>query len=114
MGIALIVLGLFLWFSLAFNGGVGKPFVNYSFIASALFMVIAGSMKFAKFNHGVTRIFCAAAFLGYLPMIWQRFNFDFGINWVGFSFDIAIVVFLLIAISSKSNKAPQPTQKPHG
>ena len=70
MGVALIFLGLFLWFSLAFNGGVGQPFVNYSFFTSALFMVVAGSLKIANSKLKITRYFCAAALITYLPMIW--------------------------------------------
>ena len=105
MGIALIILGLFLWFALLFNGSVGEPFVNYSFFASALFMVITGSLKIAKAESKIVRSFCAAALLTYIPMIWQRFSFTFGTDWIGFYFDIGIVVFMLIFISSKPNKS---------
>jgi len=105
MGIALVVLGLFLWFSLAFNGGVGELFVNYSFFASALFLVIAGLLKINRVKWEFARNFCAIALVAYLPMIWQRFNFTYGTDWVGFYFDVAIVIFMLIFISSKPNKS---------
>jgi len=100
MGIALTLLGLFLWFALAFNGGIGESFVNYSFFASALFMIIAGSVRIAKSRSNIARNFCAAALVAYMPMIWQRFNFTFGTDWGGFYFDIAIVVFMLIFLTT--------------
>ncbi len=101
MGIALIGLGLFLWFALAFNGGIGEPFVNYSFFTSALFMIIAGSMRIVKSKPNIARILCEIALVAYMPMIWQRFNFTFGTDWGGFYFDIAIVVFMLIFLTIK-------------
>ena len=103
MGIVLIVLGLFLWFALAFNGGVGEPFVNYSFFASALLMIISGVFKTVNPKSKIARIFCAAALITYLPMIWQRFNFKFFTDWGGISFDTVIIVLMLIFIASKPN-----------
>lgn len=105
MGMALIYLGLFLWFALGVNGSVGRPIVNYSFFASALFMVIAGSLKITNSKWGIARYFCAAALISYLPMIWQRFHFKFGTDWGGIYFDIAIVVFMLVCLSSKPNNS---------
>lgn len=43
--------------------------------------------------------FCIAALLCYIPMIWQRFNFTFGIDSGGLYFDIAIVAFMVIFIT---------------
>ncbi len=98
MGIALISLGLFLWFALAFNGSVGEQFVNYSFFTSALLMVISGAIKIIKSKSELSRYICIVALFCYLPMIWQRFNFQFGTDWGGFYFDIAIVTFMIIFI----------------
>lgn len=105
MGIALIILDLFLWFALEFNGSVGEPFVNYSFFISALLMVITGLLKIANSNWEVARIFCAAALVFYLPMIWQRFNFEFSTATDGpeLYFDIGILIFMLIFITRKPN-----------
>lgn len=104
MGIALIFLGLFLWFVLSFNGSVGEQFVNYTFFASALFMIISGAIKTITTKSEISRNFCIAALLCYLPMIWQRFNFNFGIDSSGLYFDIAIVTFMVIFISKNLNK----------
>lgn len=98
MGITLIFLGLFLWFALAFNGSVGEQFVNYSFFASALFMIISGAIKIITSKSEISRNFCIAALFCYLPMIWQRFNFKFDTDMGGFYFDVAIVTFMFIFI----------------
>ena len=100
MGITLIFAGLFLLFALAFNGGVGETLVNYSFFACALFMVIAGTLKIAKPATKIVRYLCCAALAAYIPMIWQRFHFGFDSDWVGFSLDAGIVLFLLVVIAS--------------
>jgi hypothetical protein len=99
MGIVLIFLGLFLWFALAFNGGVGEQFVNYSFFISALLMITSGLIKTITSKYEMSRNFCIGALLLYLPMVWQRFNFNFGIDMGGFYFDIAIVTFMVIFIT---------------
>lgn len=105
MGIALIILGLFLWFVLGFNGSVGTDFVDRSFSTSAFFMVITGAVILVKLNWNLVRVLCVVALVCYLPMIWQRFNFSFGINWSGVIFDIGIVIFMFILIIKKSNKS---------
>lgn len=98
MGIALIFIGLFLGFTLAFNGGVGETFVNYAFFTSALFMIIAGSLRIALSISNGSSIICGIALFCYIPMIWQRFNYKFGTDWIGLCFDIAFVLFMLIFI----------------
>jgi|TARA_B110000914_G_C15408924_1_gene420871 hypothetical protein len=99
MGIVLIFLGLFLWFALAFNGSVGEQFVNYSFFISALLMITSGLIKAITSKYEMSCNVCIGALLLYLPMVWQRFNFNFGIDMVGFYFDIAIVTFMVIFIT---------------
>jgi hypothetical protein len=111
MGIAFILIGLFLWFALAFNGGVGETFVNYSFFTSALFMIITGALATTKSNRKAARNLCSIALVCYLPMIWQRFNYSFGADWGGLFFDIIFVVLMVIFLLKKPNKAPQPTPK---
>ena len=101
MGIGLILIGLFLWFTLAFNGSVGETFVNYAFFLSALFMVIAGSLRVALSNSVTSKFVCVAALVCYLPMIWQRFNFKFNADWVGFCFDLIFVLFMIIFFFKK-------------
>ncbi len=105
MGIALIFIGLFLCFTLAFNGSVGTTFVNYAFFISAVLMIIAGSLRLALTNSFISRVVCSAALICYSPMIWQRFKFN--TDWVGLYFDIAFVLFMLIFICLKpKNKKP--------
>lgn len=111
MGMILVFLGLFLLFALAFNGSVGTDFVDRSFFASGLLMVIAGIATGLKSNFYIMKILCSLSLLCYLPMIWQRFNFNFGVDWVGFVFDIAIAAFLIFLIVVKPNKQIQPTPK---
>jgi len=103
MGIVLIFIGLFLWFTLAFNGSVGETLVNYAFFTSALFMIIAGSLRIALSNSNSSNIICGIALFCYLPMIWQRFNFKFGTDWFGLCFDIAFVLFMLLFVFLKLN-----------
>ncbi|RKZ48888.1 MAG: hypothetical protein DRQ48_02095 [Gammaproteobacteria bacterium] len=98
MGIVLIFLGLFLWLALAFNGTVGNTFVNYLFFISAALMVIAGFFSMNKTKWKITRNICTASLITYLPMIWQRFNFKYDVDWVGFKFDVIVVIVLLIFI----------------
>ena len=92
---------------MAFNGGVGETFVNYSFFASALFMIITGVLATTKFNRKAARNFFYMAFICYLPMIWQRFFHSFGPDWVGLFFDIIFVV--LMVIFKKPYKVSQST-----
>ena len=103
MGIALIILGLFLWFALAFNGSVGNTFVNNSFFVSALLMVIAGLVSFDKIKWKITISICVVSLVAYLPMIWQRFNFKYGTDWGGFGFDVIVVLFLIACVAKNKN-----------
>ena len=90
-GIVLIVQGLFLWFALAFNGGVGETFVNYSFFASALLMIILGASMFTKANKQFSLSLGIACVVLYLPMIWQRFNYKSFVDIGALMFDIIII-----------------------
>jgi len=114
MGMTFIFIGLCLWFAIAFNGGVGEGFVNYSFFTSALFMIITGSLAIKCTNFKKARIFCLAALVCYLPMIWQRFNFSFGTDWGGLFFDIIFVALMLIFILKKPNKSLKPVTPQSG
>lgn len=98
MGIGLISLGFWLLFMLAFNGTVGEKFVNYSFFSSAVLMIISGAITKISSRSVVPLYFIIVALCCYLPMIWQRFQFDFGINWAGLSFDMAVVIFMAVFI----------------
>lgn len=105
MGIALIVIGFFLLFAFAFNGSVGEDFVNKWFVTSAILLMITGVVVLLKTNWNVVRVFCVFSLLAYSPMIWQRFNFGFGVNWAGLVFDIGLVIFIVVLISKKTNKS---------
>ena len=103
VAIVLIFLGLFLWFALAFNGSVGVAFVNYTFFASALFMLIAGGVRMVLGNSKPFRFLSSIALVLYIPMVWQRFNFNSGVGLAGLIFDIFIVVFLILCLTRKIN-----------
>ena len=105
MGIILVMLGLFLLFAFAFNGSVGVTFVNYTFGASALSMLIAGSIRSVRGNLKSVQVFCSMALALYLPMIWQRFNFSFSVDSVGLTLDIFIVLFLTFCITRKPKES---------
>jgi len=105
VSIILVLLGLFLLFAFAFNGSVGVTFVNYTFCASALSMLIAGSIRSVRGNLKSVQVFCSMALALYLPMIWQRFNFSFSVDSVGLTLDIFIVLFLTFCITRKPKES---------
>ena len=96
MNMPLIPLGLFLWFALLFNGGVGTELVNIAFFSSGLFMIVSGVFTLVrKKTHKITELtFVAIAFISYLPMVWQRFAFGSGIDSGGLVFDTIILAYL--------------------
>ena len=53
-------------------------------------MVIAGLFNMDKTKWKITRNICVASLITYSPMIWQRFNFKYDVDWVGFKFDGAL------------------------
>jgi len=106
MGIALIFIGLFLCFTLAFNGSVGTIFLNYAFFISAILMITAGSLRLALTDSFISRVVCSTALICYSPMIWQRFKFN--TDWVGLYFDIAFVLFMLVFICLKPKNKNKP------
>jgi hypothetical protein len=108
MNITFILLGLFLWFVLAFNGGIGETFVNYSLFSSALFMIISGVLAIFNSTLNIARIFCALALTCYAPVIWQRFNFSSTPDWGGLSFDVVFIVLMIIFIIRNPNKSSKP------
>lgn len=78
-------------------------------------MVMAGIILIAKGGAIYGRVFAALALLSYCAVIWQRFNFDFGTDWVGFAFDgIYVVCMIAVIVRSKPNKSPQPTASGDG
>jgi len=103
LGLILILQGLFLLFALAFNGGVGEPFVNICFFISAVLMIVLGITKFFKTQRSTALWLGLAAIVFYLPMIWQRFNFSFGPDAGNLSFDTWIVGVVLLSSLGKPN-----------
>ena len=98
MGGTVIFLGVFLWFAMAFNGGIGSVFVNWAAFASGLSMVAAGTAYIARWGAVYTRVLGVCALGGYLPVVWQRFHMRYGPDWVGLVFDGVYVVCLLAVI----------------
>jgi len=100
-----MLIGLFLWIALAFNGSVGTDFVDRSFVASGLLMIMTGVSVSLKANWKLVRILGLLSLLTYLPMVWQRFNFQMGVSWTGIAFDLAIAGFLIVVIVKKTGKS---------
>jgi len=98
MEITIVILGLFIWFALAFNGGVGASFVNYAALACGMLLIVAGSWRLLKLQWQTARAICTAAILAYLPMIWQRTQFQFDTDWVGFGFDAFFIALMLLFV----------------
>lgn len=70
-------------------------------------MIISGTLKVSKTESNVARYFVAPALVAYMSMVWKRFDYQFCPDWAGFNFDAGIVIFMLIVISRKPNKAIQ-------
>lgn len=100
-GVVLIVVGLFLWFALAFNGSVGEDFVNYSFFTSAALMIAFGASKIANTKYSISIFLGMGSVILYLPMIWQRFNFSYTNVSDGIYFDFWVVAILLLSLLLK-------------
>lgn len=105
MGIALIVIGFFLIFALGFNGSVGNDFVDKSFFTSAILLMVTGVVVLVKANWNIVRVLCVISLFAYTPMIWQRFNFSFGVDWGGLVFDMGLVIFIIFVIIKNPNKS---------
>lgn len=112
LGILLILIALFLLLAMAFNGGVGETFVNYSLLASALLILGLGTSKIDDAPHKESITLGVLSVILYLPMIWQRFNCKFGLDSVGLYFDLVIMVIVILSVLFKPNKACNPTAKP--
>jgi O-antigen ligase len=112
LGILLILIALFLWFALAFNGGVGETFVNYSFFTSAFLILGLGISKIAGAPNKVAVSLGIAGVILYMPMIWQRFNFKSGLDNGGLCFDLVIMVIVILSVLFKPNKARNPMATP--
>jgi hypothetical protein len=95
MGFAAIVIGLFILFAVAFVGGLGSALYSYSACASAVSLILAGaaSLKVER-RVGVFWLLVLAA-ITYVPVIFHRFGFRWGIDWGGIVFDVLYVAFLL-------------------
>jgi len=103
---------------LLFNGTVGETFVNYSFFVSAFLMISGGifsTAKSASYTY-LTRITLVLALISYLPMVWQRFNFTFGIDRGGLYFDVGILLYIIALIAysllpRKAGDTKSPTEE---
>jgi len=102
-GAVLILLGLFLWFALVFNGSVGGKFVNYSFFFSGLVIIIFGFSKLTIGSNYVSFPLGLISIILYLPMVWERFN-SCETDIEGLKFDVFIILFILMNMIFKPNK----------
>lgn len=109
LGVVLVVLGLFLLFALAFNGSVGETFVNYSFFISAVLIIAFGISKIATVKNLVSMTLGIGSIVFYLPMIWQRFNFQYTDVSNGVFIDVWIIGILFTALIVKPNKSLNQT-----
>ncbi len=108
-GVVLIVIGLFLLFALAFNGSVGETFVNYSFFTSALLIIAFGISKLATVKYSISMVLGIGSIVFYLPMVWQRFNFQYTNVSNGVFIDLGIIAILLTALIVKPNTSLNQT-----
>jgi hypothetical protein len=98
MRFAAIGVGLFMLFAVAFNGGLGSTLVTYSACASATSLILAGAAAFKTERHKAVFPLLAVAALAYLPVIYQRYTWRWGIDWGGLVFDALFVAFLLYSL----------------
>lgn len=111
MNSLLIFIGLFLLFAIGFNGGIGEPFVTYSAVCAGLLMVIAGTLGAAAKSRKIIVVVATAALVCYLPVLWQRFNLTFFVDWVGVFLDcLYILAMVAMIISNKPNNQIKQTQ----
>lgn len=94
MGVGFILLGLFLWFALAFNGGIGSSFYNFSLFTSALFMIITGSLAVFSINNNGSRRTCLVALVCYLPVVWKRIDCLNDPDAAGLLFDVIFIALM--------------------
>ena len=95
MSATLIVFGLFFLFAYAFNGSSGLPVIDYSFLSSAALLIIAGIFNIDKQGRNFSGYIILLGLVSYLPMVWQRFIWEFGPDWPGFILDLVIIFTLL-------------------
>ncbi len=107
VGAILIGQGLFLLFAFAFNGSVGEKFVNISFCISALTMIILGVSKLVKPDFRFNFILGIVGIVLYLPMIWQRYQYDYCSDCTVKSLDLLIILVLFISLLIRSYKTPK-------
>jgi hypothetical protein len=101
MSFAAIGIGLFVLFAVAFNGGLGSSLVTCSACASAASLISAGVVMLRSEGHKAVVPLLAVAALAYLPVIYQRFTWSWGIDWGGLVFDALLVAFVLYALRAR-------------
>jgi hypothetical protein len=109
---AAIWIGLFMLFAVAFVGGLGRPLFTYAACASAIALLLAALASFTSRLRGAAPWLLGAAGLGYLPVIYQRFTFNWGPDWVGLALDMLYLAFLAYFFrSQRSGNAPPELRK---
>ena len=107
LGKLLIGMALFLSFALTFNGGIGETFVNYSFFTSALLILCLGVCKLIGAARKLIFTLGGLSIVFYLPLIWQRFNFRYGLDSGGLYFDLVILAIVALSTLYTPSKAEQ-------
>ena len=107
VGVLLILIAFFLWFSLVFSGGVGVTFVNYSLFVSALLIFWLGISSITEAPRKVVLLLGTLSIFFYIPVILQRFDFKFGLDSAGLTLDLIIIIFVFIATRYKTDKSKQ-------
>ena len=95
MNFAAIGLGLFILFAVAFVGGLGSALYTYSACASAISVILAGAVSLNAERRRAAFPLLAVAAIVYVPVLFHRFTFKWGIDWGGVVFDVLYVAFLL-------------------
>jgi hypothetical protein len=94
----LIFLGCFLWFAMAFNGGIGPELVNYAAFTSGLCIIATGLAMIFRWNRKLVRVLAVVAVTCYSAVIWNRIQLGIKDDWFGYVFDAVIVLFILAAL----------------
>ena len=107
MGIFAIVLGLFLLFAIAFNGGLGAVFYSLAATTSAVCLISVGITAIKnKENKTAPFYLSIVAFISYLAVIFQLFTFTGGVEWLALFFNTFILFYIGLLINYyKPNKA---------
>jgi hypothetical protein len=110
MSSAAIGFGLFILFAVAFVGGLGQPLYTYAACISAVCLVLAGLASYTAQLRPAASWLLLVAGLAYLPVMYQRFVWQWGADWVGLVLDMLYMTFLLSFLYSQRPGAARQSE----